>query len=179
MMEATLKTKTALIKNTLVGKVQSIVGWFTAVIFGLGFLGLFLVEDNDEVSDTGYFLAFLIIAAAGVFLIHCGHKKKVLQNNFKRYIGLISMDITSIPLIAQHTNQSVDHVKANLNKMIYRHFFADARIDEQRNEIVIAGRVKEAPKEAEMISVKCEACSGVSLRPVNGSGVCAYCGSPL
>ncbi|AEF80712.1 hypothetical protein [Leadbettera azotonutricia] len=178
-MEATLKTKTALIKNTLVGKVQSIVGWFTAVIFGLGFLGLFLVEENDEVSDVGYFITFFIIALVGVFLIYCGRKKKALQKDFRRYIGLISMDITSIPQIAQHTNQSVDQVKANLVKMIDRHFFVDARIDEQRNEIVIAGRVKEAPKEVEMISVKCEACSGVSLRPVNGSGVCAYCGSPL
>jgi hypothetical protein len=177
MMEATLKTKTALIKNVMVGKVQSIVGWFFAVTFGLGFLGLFLVD--DEVSDIGSFFTFFIIAGVGVFLIYCGRKKKALQKDFRRYISLISMDITSIPQIAQHSNQSVEQVKANLIKMIDRRFFADARIDEQRNEIVIAGRVKEAPKEVEMISVKCEACSGVSVKPVNGSGVCAYCGSPL
>jgi hypothetical protein len=177
-----LKTKTALIKNTLVGKVQSIVGWFIAVIFGLGFFGSFLVEDNDVVSDASTFITFFIIAGAGVFLIYCGSKKKALQKDFRRYISLISMDITSIPQIAQQTNQSVDRVKANLVKMIDRRFFADARIDEQRNEIVIAGRAPKEAKEAEtveMISVKCEACSGLSVKPVNGRGVCAYCGSPI
>ncbi len=90
---------------------------------------------------------------------------------------------TSLDLISNSVNQSVDFVRKDLQKMIDKKYFKDAHIDIENHEIVIAHTFSENPTQSkisvEVQPVRCPCCGADNAKQNGDSSACEYCGSPL
>jgi hypothetical protein len=194
-MDAAKQTKTALLKNAVAGKMQTIFGWILTLFWLFCLIGAI----SSGIADLAVFS--IIIILVGIVLIASGSKRKKLDRNFKHYVGLISSQhMTSIQALAQNTGQSTDKVIRDLKTMIDRKFFVNARLDANRNEIVVNQpngpqqpfaqpqafaqprqntQTAPPPQPPKTVSAKCDACGALNIKLEGASIACEYCGSPI
>ena len=142
---------------------------------------LVLLFGLPEENTIGAAVICIIIIACSVFAIIKGMQIKKRIKRFKQYIALISgQQMTSLENIAASTNQTVDFVSNDLQKMIKSKFFAQATIDTASNEIIIGGaKTKPKQEQVEMVTYICPGCEASGNKPKGSIGICDYCGSSV
>lgn len=184
------KSKVNVVINGIIQKIQMIVGVCSAA-FGL--LGL-LVSISDFDKGAVYLCLFFI--AVGALLIYFSSKRKKLSKLFKKYVQILSCDATgSISNLALQTNTPEEVVKKNLNMLIYKKFFINAYIDEEKNRVVFPSTVNNNDSEytevvqnieikfnsytqlEEYKAVTCKNCGGTCKVKAGTVAECEYCGS--
>jgi len=93
--------------------------------------------------------------------------------------------MTSLENIAASTNQSVDFISNDLQKMIKSRFFSNAKIDSATNEIIIGGKQKSTVSQAhssaksEEEAYTCPGCDATGNKPKGTRITCDYCGTEI
>ena len=83
----------------------------------------------------------VIAGVLGALLIYMGIRTKMTVKKYKEYAAYLAEDPTgSIEKLAAKTGESVDEVRDNLQRMIERRYLIGARIDEEKNSIVLSNR---------------------------------------
>jgi len=173
-------SKTVVVINTLLGHLLCIIGYslgsLTLLALILSSIGAY--ETAVEYETIVVALLFLTICVA---LIVMGTRIKGRLNRFKRYVSLMSLQkLDSISDIASYMSKSADFVQKDLQKMISRRFFVNAKIDLNSNKIIICpgtlpGQVGSAGYEV----FQCPGCGASGTRVRGVLGYCDYCGSPV
>lgn len=177
-------TRSTVMASIILGKVLSIIGYAWT---GFWTIGLIVGITSIRESLAIYIVFVLILMSLGTIFIIFGSKIKKMIRRFKTYVSLISIKrLTSLDLIANATNLSVNFVRTDLQKMIDKKYFKDAYIDRDTNEIIIAHDFPAQPVQTyqsnnnlEMQSVTCSGCGAANVKPKGSAGSCEYCGSPL
>jgi len=128
--------------------------------------------------------------AVGVFLVVTGSRIKRRNKRFRRYVSLISLqNMTSLDNIAAVTTWSVDFVRADIQKMIDKRFFANASIDLANNIVIMCGKAAsaqvsakgqgQAAMEAEIEAFECPGCGAAGKKRRGDHVECEYCGSMI
>ena len=91
--------------------------------------------------------------------------------------------VPSIENIAASTGQTVEFVIKDLEQMIKKRFFADARIDKADNIIAI-GRIKKSEETLQtttsiMEPYICAGCGAHGMKPKGSNINCDFCGSTI
>lgn len=180
-------SKAAVVASAVLGKAASIIGYILGpitlpiIMFGL--------SDMDSPGAVPAMTFLVILLALSVFSIIKGSQIKRRIRRFKRYVSLISAQhMTSLDAIAMSTSQSVDFVRADLQKMISKRFFANAAINTATGQIVIGGmppappptyapRPAQTAAQAEMVTYTCSGCGASGAKPKSAVVNCEYCGS--
>ena len=151
------------------------------IICGAAFtiLALAFIFAADEVSMILIgFLAFaVLLIILGIFAVY-----KVKR--FRKYIDLVSLQSeTSIELIAENTNQSVDYTRKDLQDMIGWGYFDNATINRDTNKIIIGDKdiqdiQEEFPKvkSQEYVTLICPKCSTSATELKGTQYNCKFCG---
>jgi len=182
-------SKVTLITTQIIEKVQFIIGIIIVFLFGISAL----VLTFDKEMDFNTIIVMYVFVAIGVVFIVLSRRRRRLIKNFKDYVIRLSADPTgSIENLASSVNTSQDIVKANLQKMIYKKYFANAYIDEVQNRIVFPTIIDhnnvsnnsqqgdvQIKQEAEYLAVTCNNCGGVNKITKGKVQDCEFCGSPL
>jgi len=177
-------SKAAIVISSILGKIASIVGFLFGGIMLLGTILLFLDGDLDEFGAG----VMIVIIGFCVFLIIVGRRIKTRIRRFRQYVSLISAhNMTSIDLLASNTKQTSAFVKADLQTMINKRFFTNARIDSATNSIVIQGQPPASSVNTQaqaqpaagvqMVTFSCRGCGASGTKPQGASAHCEYCGS--
>ena len=173
-------SKVTVVANAVLGKILSIIGYVLGTVSLIGVIGTLM-----EAEIGGAILA-LVALIASVFAIIIGIRIKKQIKRFKKYVALISLkQMTGIENIAANTNQSVEFVRDDLQKMIDKNFFANALIDMAANEIIIGGSTAAAPapiqvtQQLEMETFTCPGCGASGTQPKGIHGSCDFCGSTV
>jgi len=204
-VDPTKQTRTALLRNAAVGKLQTIFGWILVALAAImaSAHALDPVTNSMSTSVGGT----IIFAVPGVALLLLGYLRQKLNVNYKRYVGLISsQNMTSFQALANDTGQSIEKVIKDLDKMIGKNFFVGASLDMDRQEIVIfrnqssnatsypTGQAQPVysqvppapfyqappvPAQPSMVTVKCAACGATNVKQTGTVAYCEYCGSPI
>ncbi len=179
-------TRSTVMASIILGKIFSIIGYAWT---GFWMIGLIVGITQPSAFDPFllYIMIILIMMSFGIIFIILGSKIKKMIRRFKTYVSLISIKhLTSLDLIANSTNRSVDFVRTDLQKMIDKKYFKDAYIDRDTNEIIIAHDLPAQPVQTyqfnntiEMQSVTCAGCGAANVKPKGTASSCEYCGSPL
>ena len=192
------RSKAAVTISKANNKVKTIIGWVVAVFGALGVVAS-LFPTADKVTgekppiSVGAIVVCILIIALGVFLIKRGADGKKLVESFHEYVRILSGDPENkLSNLAEGTNQPVQTVKKNLQSMIKKKFFTDARIDEENGRLVLGENTfgmlnkkvsdtiaANEPVDVELVTVTCSACGGKSNIPVGRSCPCEYCGTIL
>ena len=173
-------SRVAIVAKTLLGKILSIIGYIGGV-FSLILVIWSLADLTSDEDAILVLVVFLIFLALCVFFVIKGLQIKRRIRLFKQYVALISgQQMTSLENIAASTNQTVDFVSNELQKMIKSKFFARATIDTVSNEIVIDG-IKPKPQQiqTELEEYVCPGCEATGYKPKGSTSDCDYCGSPV
>lgn len=180
------KSKVALLANAALGKLLTIIG-YVAGIFSLFMVIGSLVYINGEGMRLVLNM-FLFTLVVSVLMIITGARIKRTIKRFKQYISLISgQNMTLLENIAANTNHGVDFVNKDLNKMIKKGFFTNARIDETSREIIIAGHKTNSvvttqlssTTPTEMETYICAGCDAHGSKPKGTQSSCEYCGNAV
>jgi hypothetical protein len=183
-------SKVALVVNTTLGKIASIVGYVLGSMSLIAIIYAFQ-DQNTEGSDLlADMIIFSLFLALSVFLIVKGIQIKRRIKRYKRYVFLIStQQMTALENLAASTSQSIDFVRNDLEKMIHKKFFANAAIDMAANEIIIGGGTTHAPAstsafqqaksaaQTELEVFTCSKCGASGTKAKGMPGSCDYCGS--
>lgn len=186
-------SKTAIITNTIISKVEIIIGIAIMALFGITTIyGLFHIKVG---SDFIAVIILLLIVLAGFKIFSMGRKTSKLIKLFKEYVSRLSSDPSgSISNLASSIGASEDIVKNNLEIMMKKKYFANAYIDGESNCIVFSNREqhreqynndnlnmnnKEELKTKEYITVTCNGCGATNKIAKGEGGECDYCGTPL
>jgi len=179
------KSKAVVVANAALGTLMRVIGFAGAVLFFAVSISLAIEPDL-----WGAIVGFVFTAIAVAFFFR-GVKIECMIKRFRTYILLISnQNMTLLSSLAAATNQTVDFVRSDLQKMINRKFFFDARIDDDALEIKIGGLRQAATEksaqaavnqtaQAQWETVKCAGCGATASKPSGGKGICEYCGSPI
>jgi len=174
-------SKVAVVANAALGKILSIIGYIAGPLFLL----VLLFGLPDEATAAVAVMCLILIAISVLFITK-GIQIKRRIKRFKQYIALISgQQMTSLENISASTNQTVDFVTKDLQKMIKMKFFANATIDTSANEIVIGGKTKGAQAQAqaaaqvELEAYTCPGCDATGNKPKGTHVECEYCGTPV
>lgn len=173
--------------STISGKICSVIGYFLAIILLISLIG-----NSTNTTPSNYSLGFdifmyiLFFSLAG-FLIFKGITIKRRIKRFKKYVGLISIEhITTLQNIASSTNQSIDFVTKDIQKLIDKKFFPNAYLDMKNGEVIIekpafgqAVPLSNQNVKTETEDVKCSSCGANNIKVKGAVGICEYCGSPL
>lgn len=196
------KSKVAVVSSQIWQKVESILGWIISAFFFL-----ILVVDLTDTSDEAFSLVLvisLLFLALGVFMIIKGKQRKKIICAFKDYVQILAGDpLNSLDTIAEKTGTSVDVVKQNISVMINKNYFANAKIDEYSNTLILNGKAdtqqvlsekasqsvpvsspiatqKVQPAAAlELLSIKCKGCGAINIVPRGLVAECEYCGNMI
>lgn len=180
-------SKGAVVASSITGKIASILGYivggFSLLIILFGMTDL---ESEGAVPALIFFIIIFILSILSV-LKGLSIKKRLLR--FRKYVELISVDhITSLENIAASTSQSIDFVRADLQKMIDKKYFINANLDLRSGEVIIGGNKAPAQASAESTpqnnqisyeTVKCPGCGATNVKPMGATSSCEYCGSVL
>lgn len=186
-------SKTAIITNTIISKVEIIIGIAIMALFGITTIyGLFHIKAG---SDFIAVIILLLIVLVGFKIFSMGRKTSKLIKLFKEYVSRLSSDPSgSISNLASSIGTSEDIVKNNLEIMMKKKYFANAYIDGESNCIVFSNREqhreqynndnlnmnnKEELKTKEYITVTCNGCGATNKIAKGEGGECDYCGTPL
>lgn len=185
-------SKTALVINQIIEKVQLVAGIIILLLFGLCTIMAFY----DHELGAGGFLQFCLVCdVIGLVLIFFSRKRRKLTVDFKKYVTALSGNETgNIDFLAAALNTSPDIVKSNIEKMIKKNLFANAYIDANSNRLVIGGKNQNAAQsrpvspvinqtpgqqKIEYMTVNCKGCGGVNKVARGAVMECEYCGSMI
>lgn len=190
-----MKTKVAVTISKLVSLVQLLVG--ICILFLFGLCTIMYLSDAQFRAEmdmgTAFLICCIILDVIGVVFIIFARKRSKLVKEFKKYVCYISNDPSgSIEGLAAAVGSSEDVVKKNLDTMINRNYFRNARVDQRTNCIVFENKAKKQSNhpdkkgnemgntlQIEYTTVTCKCCGGIN-KIVKGSVTeCEYCGSPI
>ena len=174
-----ISSRATIITQSIVGKIFSFFGYTHAGFWGIGLIAM--IRGEIERSGIGIGMAVFSIVIGGLS-IYNGIRIKNRIKRFKRYISLISINrITSIELLATHTNKPVVFVKKDLQEMISKKFFKYAFIDGVKGEIVIPAMEHGLDGEStvDKVNFNCSRCGAPGVYEKNRSAACEYCGSAV
>lgn len=194
------KSKAALAVSRIASIIQLVAGVFLLFIFGICTIMYFSDEQYRAGLDSSFLAFCLIFDVIGIVLILFSRKRSKLIKEFKKYVSYISADPSgSIANLASSVGTSQDVVKKNLELMIKRKYFVNARIDQGKNCIVIGSGAKSnqenqvqanqaqtqtqtasqsAPK-IQYVTVTCKCCGGINKVAKGSVMECDFCGSPI
>ena len=124
------------------------------------------------------------------YLAYRQYKAFRLIGYFNQYQQLMfGQGITSIPGLAQATNQTPGYVSSQINAMVRQGFMPPVSIQQSTGEIIFPGKGPGAARRGqiggqmvdqvvEMEAYTCTACKANCQKP-KGQLVCDYCGSTL
>ncbi len=185
------KGKAAIIISNIISKVQMTLGIILTAFFTIMTIALFATNTEGTMVVA---ILFLFMLAIGILLIVKGKKRSSLIKLFKAYVLRLSNDpFRSIDNLAAATNSSVDRVRANVDQMIKKGYFANAYIDTATNCLAFAGQstvvsdikvqinytnnIRPSEPEKKYTTTTCNGC-GATNKILEGSvGECEYCGS--
>ncbi len=190
-MEQNKKSKSTIILNLIISKIQIVVGGFLTFSFFITLIAV-LFSGAIKESPLGVFLV-LIFTALSALLMYSGIKRGKLVKLFKKYTPILSSDpVHSIEQLAAQTGESVDAVIKNISTMINKGFFKNAYIDFgtkcvvlQQDEQIRAVNVNiqysnmSDENNSEYITVICNGCGAVNKIAASTDAECEFCGSPL
>ena len=197
------KSKVAIVTNKIWQKIETIFGW-TISALSLLFVIIDLTDPSDD-TFVPVLVVFLITLALGVLMIVKGTHRKKLIYAFKDYVQILAGDpYNSLDTIADKTGTSVDVVKKNISQMIKKNYFANAKIDEYSNSLILNGKadiqqvlfekasqstpfatantpqqVQSTVTAAEMLSIKCKGCGAINVVQRGQVVECEYCGNMI
>ncbi|MGN1015444.1 MAG: hypothetical protein ACI4PL_00445 [Faecousia sp.] len=153
-------------------------GVFLTGFFSVAILGFFMSGARSS-TDISAFLLCVLFVAWGIYLISKGSKRKKLGRAFRVYTQILA-DAPRISLytLAEETETSLDVVRSNLQWLIRKGFFENAKIDDDSNSLILRGRRStERVPDAEMLCIKCKACGASCMVPRGQYTPCEYCGT--
>jgi len=183
-------SRTIVAVRSLVGKILSVIGWFLAVMFVFFMIG---IATGDMFAED-FILMVIFLLVPAVWCIAMGIRIKRRTRRFKQYVSVLSAQgDTSIHVLAGAVNQHPGFVKQDIQFMIDKRFFPNARIDNATDTVVI-GRKPEAtymqpfhqanpgmgatpPGVPVIESFTCPGCAAVGRKQRGASGECDYCGT--
>lgn len=184
-------SKTALVINQIIEKIQLVAGIIVLLLFGL----CTIMSFYDPELGAGGFLQFCLVCdVIGLVLIVFSRKRRKLTVDFKKYVTALSgSQEGNIDYLAAALNTSPDVVKSNIEKMIKKNLFANVYIDANSNRLVIGAKnqasarsqtvlpVNQAPGQPriEYMTVNCRGCGGVNKVARGAVAECEYCGSMI
>lgn len=173
--------------SAISGKICSILGYSLGLLMAIVLIAN-IADGKPSNYSVGYdaFMYLLFFSISG-FLICMGITAKRRLKRLKQYSGLIShSNITSLQRIAASTNQSIDFVTNDLQKMIDRQYLKNVIIDIGLGEIVFIPKttMQGSMNNPNVIStktknIKCPGCGANNTVLTGQNGVCEYCGSPI
>ena len=180
------KSKSAIAKSEVTRVVQMFFGIpsfiFNVFLFvsALGDLGSPNYEPGLMISLA---IVFGTLTGCSVLLIVSSIRRKHMVKEFRKYVGIISASHNgSFELIAKETNTPVNKVQSNIEWMVSKQFFYNARINLVDDCIDIPGltEVKDhIIKEATFKVVTCKYCGARTSIEEGKITPCPYCSSPL
>lgn len=173
--------------SAICGKICSAIGYTLGGLMTLGFITQ-LTDGKPSVYSATYdtFMYLLFFSLCG-FLIYKGITIKRRIKRFKNYVNLISYsNITSLKNIAASSNQSIDFITKDIQKMIDKGYFKNAVINKKHGEVIIGkmltGVTAPGNTNAALIeekTVRCQSCGAFNTIINYKSTKCEYCGSPI
>jgi|LSQX01.1.fsa_nt_gb ribosomal protein S27E len=183
--------KNAITKNTVVGALQTVLGYFLAIACGLfGIIGG-ATSAFATSTDVIMVIVFLAFAALGVLLITRGTKRKKFIKLFKEYAARLATDpLHSIDQLAAATGVTSETAKKNLFEMINKGYFVNAYIDADRNYLVFAQNnddvslqkndtERQISSSVEFVTVACPGCGATNKIQKGAVGECEFCGNSI
>ncbi len=177
-----VKSTSTIIINSVISKIQIIIGAFLIFMFGGTFL--YITIDKWKIMRSIQ-IAFAILTMVAIIIFLKGLKRSKLIRLFRCYSPILSADpIHSLGQLASSVGSSMDAVKKNVEEMIKRGFFINTYIDYSNNCVVFSNGetvnfTVNTQMKLEYSSVICKGC-GASNKVLLGSvSECEYCGSLL
>ncbi|MDF2588883.1 MAG: hypothetical protein K0S41_2724 [Anaerocolumna sp.] len=180
-MVQNFRQKSVIIVQSIIGKLQIIVGSVLTFIFGFTFIyGVF----DDEEDGAAVLIILAILTALAVYMLNRGLKRGKLIKLFTRYVAFLSKDqVHSIDQLAKSTETSVQVVTKNLEYMMKKRLFSNAYIDKINNCVIFQGENIILEKQSinddstEYITATCRGCGANNTIKKGTTTECAYCGS--
>lgn len=181
--------KTAAESNALYYKIEIILalifmcGAFTPLIY---ILVSVYVTKASNISQTGIIVACIVTIGFGCIMFHDGMKRNMLYRMFRKYTGRLTSDPErSIVALAKSVKVDGKTVRNNIEYLISRGWYANAKVDLKNKRMIFANEVKAPvkPKEdcfdASLPIVTCKRCKGQNYDPKGDLSICYYCGSKI
>lgn len=181
-------SKAKIIVSAIWSKILYIIGYAIIIYFVLlGFLIFYDAKTTGAYTPNypALILVLLLFVGIGIASIFLSYSIKKRIKRFKSYVAVISCGgITSVDILAHKTFQSADYVYKDLQKMIDRKYFLDARLNKEDHEIVIGTVSKNpytqtAPVYINPINVQCASCGAMNKKENGTTSICEYCGSVI
>ena len=191
------RSKAAIAVSKIASIIQMLAGVFIVFTFGLCTI-MYFTDAEFQSNGISFLVTCLIIDAIGIALILFSRKRSKLIKEFKNFVGYISEDPSgSIANLASAMGTSQDVVKNNLELMIKRKYFVNARIDLGKNCIVIGSGAKSTQQKVQQsnttgaaaaavnmpkiqyVTVTCKCCGGINKIVKGNVAECDFCGSPI
>jgi hypothetical protein len=121
------------------GKFNSIVGYILGSFFTLGLM-IDIFDNQPPPVNSVWFniIKYLILFALSGFCIYSGIAIKRQIKRYKNYDDLISnRNITSIQIIAEINDQSINFTTIDIQKMIYSGYLKNMVVDTKQGKILI------------------------------------------
>jgi len=187
-MNQNRKSKSTIVINLIISKIQIIVGSILTLLFGLTLIvGLF----DDVSGEISMITVFFILTALSIYLLLRGIKRGKLIKLFRIYGLRLSTDSNcSMDQLAVSLGTSVDVVIKNVEEMIKRGYFTNAYIDTTSNDIVFTGQASTKTTDSkisnlyntqnanvEYTTVSCRGCGAINKIIKGTVSECEFCGS--
>jgi len=174
-MDTSKTKKPAVVESGIRGLILIIVGLIIVVLF------LFVAIEFSGEGEIPEMAISFILMIPGILLIRRGIRNKLRVRRFKQYVNFISvLSITSIDELAAKMGKSSQFVNKDLQTMINKGFFCNAKIDPFANEIIIGSGIVTHEDEISLdvaVELSCEACGARVIVAKGRQIICEYCGS--
>lgn len=172
-----MKSKVAIVVSSIIERVELVFGGFWVFIIAFGMI-------TDPPKDIAVCVVVIIMGVFGLGAFIDGLKRRKLRINFKKCVAYLSAEPTGkLTGLASATGMTVDSVKKNIAKMIYKGFFAHAYIDEAKDCLIVREKENntygDAGEPVALIPCQCRNCGGVSKIIKGTPSQCDFCGSIL
>lgn len=179
--------KKSLVKCTIIGFIQFVLGCMIFPLFALAILGFFLEQDWEKIDA---FVFCLIFEGIGAWLIYAAVNRVKMIKALKKYSAFLTEESPGVriaklaPLVAEKEST----ILKNFQWMIKQGFFKDAYVELETGCVIFheaywqavdRARENEEAEKAKYVSVVCACCGGASKIVKDRGGACEYCGAPL
>ncbi len=168
-------------------KVKIVVDKILSIIFlilgGMGllfntFLLSFAIFGSD--TDLSIIIIFSVLDLLAFLMFRWGYKTNKLIILFKSYAYIISSSANGkLSNIASILGKSEATITKELKTMINKKYFANAYIDYNTKQLIIAGKSLDTSNLSKAISTRCTGCGAISRNVIGNDNYCEYCGTLL
>jgi hypothetical protein len=158
-------------------------GAFTALIYILLF---FYTTKTSSVPQAVVIIVGIILIGFGFIMFQDGMKRSLLYRMFRKYTSNLTADPErSVVTLAKNINADGKTVRNNIEYMIERSLYPDAKIDLKNKRLLFLKEVKAPAKpkaqgfEDSARMVTCRRCKGLNYDPNGDLATCYYCGSKI